>query len=231
MKRIVIDLGLLAVFLTVLDLEFTRVELHECFGLAMILVLLVHLVLNNSWFTSFGRGRWTALRVLNTVVDFGLIASFLVTVVTGICISAFVFRGIMPIDLARNMTLHRLHVWAPFVLLIFVGLHVGLHGRALWMRFSRWAHLPESPVLVRALQLATVLGGVWASFAYRIGDRLQMVHMFGIGGTPTLGRFFLSYLAIIGLYAVIASLVQHRLAPKPQANVQKAAFQKGEDPA
>ena len=231
MKRIAIDLGLLAVFLTVLDLEFTRVELHEVFGLAMILVLLVHLVLNRSWFTSFRRGRWTAQRVLNTAVDIGLIASFLVAAVTGICISAFVFRGIMPIDFARNMTLHRLHVWAPFVLLIFVGLHVGLRGRALWMKFSRWAHLPESLVLVQGLQLAVAAGGVWASFAYRIGDRLQMVHMFGIGGTPTLGRFFLSYLAIIGMYAVVAAFVQRRLAPKPQAKAQKAGLLKGEDSA
>ncbi len=215
MKRIVLDVLLLIVFLLVLDLNLTRVNVHEVLGLFMAVPVIVHLVWNGSWFRTLIRGKWTPPRILSTTVNAGLIASFLLTVVTGILMSHFLFRGLIPNEFARNFTVHKLHIWAPFVMLILIGFHVGLHGTALWTRFCRFVHLDTKAVWYRTLtwllSFLVIAGGVYGSFAYRIGGRLEMKHMFNVGGDLDVIGFFACYLAIVGMYAILASAVQDLL--------------------
>lgn len=119
----------------------------------------------------------------------------------------YLFRGAVPLELARNMTLHRLHKWAPFVMLIFLGFHLGWHGSSIWPRIAHLFGLTPGKgmgnIIAKVLQALTIVLGIYGSFFYQIGDRLEMVHLFGVGGRPTLFLFGILHLSMIGLYAIL----------------------------
>lgn len=218
MKRLAFDVILLLLYILVMDFNFTRHAGHEVLGCIFFVAVLIHLFLNRNWFRSLFRGRYNGMRIGGVVINFGLIGMLLLTMIAGIAISSVVFRGVVPLDLARNMLLHRLHKWAPFVMLILIGLHLGWHGSAIWPRAARFFGLTPGKgtgnMVAKILQALTIILGIFGSFFYQIGDRLEMVHLFGVGGKPTLFLFALLHLSIIGLYAVVGRYVQVFLRKK-----------------
>lgn len=170
MKKFLLDALIFALFLLTMSFHFLPRMFHEIFGLMLAAAVVVHLNFNRSWIFGLTRGNWTARRFFSTLINFLLLVDLILIVVTGICISNYIFGGVIPLDLRRNMTIHQLHVALPYVMIILVGLHVGLHRQFILSKILRQKNIPRG---VEYLTLIILIGaGIYGSFLNRVGDRI-----------------------------------------------------------
>ncbi|MBR4695002.1 MAG: DUF4405 domain-containing protein, partial [Selenomonadaceae bacterium] len=157
MKRIIWDVLMLAMFLAVMSFPFLPKVLHEVLGVTLPLAAAMHLIWNRRWLAALPSGKWNMRRVLPTVINVLLILSMAAVAVTGICLSNHLFKGIIPLELARNITVHQLHVSLPFLMLILVGLHLGLHWKSWWQRMKDAFGWQGNSLLYRLLARGSAL--------------------------------------------------------------------------
>ena len=208
MKRNVLDAALLILLLLLMSFSFLPKALHEALGIAMGAGVLLHLAWNCGWLASLPHGRWSLGRAIPAVVNLALAACFLLALVSGLAIANQLFHGVFGMAWQRSIVAPQVHITSSYVLLILTGLHLGLHGAALWRRFALWAKLDTSSRRLRVglhcAAIMTAAVGVHGSFLHRLGDRLLMKHIFGTAATKLpFAAFLLVLLGIVGLYAVI----------------------------
>ena len=60
---------------------------HEIIGICIFVIFIVHHVLNRKWWTSLFKGKYNAVRVLNTVVNLSLVVFMIMQPVSGVLLS------------------------------------------------------------------------------------------------------------------------------------------------
>jgi len=213
MKRIFLDFVLLVLFLLTMSFQFLPKILHEVLGVFMLAAAVFHLIWNRLWFSSLFRGKWNFRQSLSVMINWLLIVDVVIIMATGMMISNHLFKSVFGVYLQRNMMVHQLHVSLPYLLLILLGLHLGLHWASLWHRFTNWRCWNLQSLTYRGgcyfMVLFFIAGGIYASFMHQIGDRLRLKHLFVTAAKQApFGIFMLMLLSIIGMYAVVSFTIQ-----------------------
>jgi len=165
LKRIV-DLGMTLFLLLLMAYARIGEACHEVLGCTMFALMAAHIALNFSWYRSLGKGRYSAFRVVQTVLDFLILGSMLTSLASGIRLSRHVFE---PLGLTYNISVARIaHLLASHWGFCLMSIHLGMHwsvlasgrrgengtGRALPAPWSR--HVPGAAARVLAAF------GLWA---------------------------------------------------------------------
>lgn len=152
-QRHTVDIILFALIATLTSHQVTGDVLHEFLGIAALAATVIHIVFSHAWLRSLGTGRMGAKKVLMSVIDLALLASFAGTMVSGMAMSSYavpVLYGIIPPVLARV-----LHLGCSSWLLVLAGLHLGLHiGPALKKAMRSESPWPGRVAAVLALAFA-----------------------------------------------------------------------------
>ncbi|MDY3617564.1 MULTISPECIES: DUF4405 domain-containing protein [Clostridia] len=180
---------------------------HEWLGVMMSLLFVGHCLLNFYWFKGLVKGRWTALRIYQTIVNILLLLCTLGLIISGIALSRTVF-SFLPIEGGGSWgrTLHLLTSYWGFVLMSF---HLGQHWSMILNRVQRSA---KRPVILRVLAVAFAGYGIIAFIKREIGTymTLQNTFVYFDFGEP-LFFFFIDYIAIMGLFVFLGYYVTSAL--------------------
>ncbi len=214
MRRMVLDGSMLVLFLLVMCFPLLPKQLHEVLGVALSLAAGIHIYWNRKWFSSCGNAIRSARGRLSAVMNTLLLLLTVMILITGLCISNHLLKGLVPLYLQRSILLHQLHGSLPFYWMILAGIHLGLHWRELRRRLA--GRFPMSGpsgagrLLTLLLPVVFLILGIWGSFLNHVGDRLMMKHVFH---TPAmqypLGLYLLFLLAILGMYAWIGFMADN----------------------
>lgn len=200
-KKKFLDVALLIIFLLTMSFYFLPRILHEIFGLIMATAVFAHVFINRRRFFSMFKGSLSAKKIFSNAVNIFLIGIFITILITGVCMSNYIFHDFIPMELRRNMTFHQLHVALPYVMMILIGLHIGLHWRELREKFLRFI---KNSLAEKILAAVIIGAGVYGSFLNQVGDRILMKHIFATPATElSLPIFLLVLLSTTLLYAVI----------------------------
>lgn len=152
-------LDVLLVMMLIFEMTFFYLPpvLHEAVGVALLLPILWHLVLNRRYVSSLGRGRWNGPRGVRFALNVLLASACLVTVISGCLTSSVLFADIVPFSLRSNPSLYQLHSAAARYFLVLAGLHLGWHLPTWWQRWLLAAGIKSRPLPARMLLLG--LGG------------------------------------------------------------------------
>ncbi len=209
MKRLLLDAVLFVLLLYLMAFRLLPRRPHEAIGVLFPLLTILHLVWNRAWFSSFSRDKWDFAHLFPVLVNFGLIASFLAATVSGLAVAHRLFPGVFGPVWQKSLFVRQLHIASGYWMMVFTGLHLGLHWQSLWTRFLHWCGGDGSrrgwPALGRAAAFVIAAGGIYGSFLNRMGDRLMMVEL--VRQTPATrlptGLFILVLLLIFGFWTVI----------------------------
>ena len=91
-KRI-IDIIMLALMPVLLMYSVTGGSLHEWFGVAVFLLLVLHHLLNAGWHKNLFKGKYNSQRVLFLILDILLLIDMLLHFISGIIISGTKFQS------------------------------------------------------------------------------------------------------------------------------------------
>ena len=216
MKRYFLDAALLIIFLSEMSFQFMPHILHEILGLVMAAVIVCHSVQNRNWFFNFSRGKSSRRKIFSTLINFSMLITVLVTLVSGICMSNYIFNEVVPLDIRRNITIHQLHVSTPYLMMIFVGLHIGLHFQEIFQRLKHFLGVKTfstpQKVCGYIFFAAIMFAGIYGAFLNRLDDRLLMKHIFATPATELpFAIFVILFLSTMAIFVALGFWLDRKI--------------------
>ncbi len=211
--KIAVDMVMTVLFLFLMARQLTGDSAHEWLGAGMLILWIAHHILNRSWYSHLFKGKYTPVRILQTVTNFAVLLSMLGLMVSGIVLSreVFVFLPISGgIALARP-----LHVLSAFWGFVLMALHLGLH----WNMILGMVRKATGPVTSKPrrilLCVAAALVAGYGLYAFLKNQFLSYMFLtssfvFFDYERPVL-LFFTEYMAIMGLFIFLAHYVSKAL--------------------
>ena len=168
--RLEIPLTILSLVLMGGNMFFPWAPAHEIIGVLLIVVWALHVYANRRWFKAVFRGRYNLYRIMQTVVNCGMLICAVFLAISGVMLSnhVFVFLGIESgASFARTT-----HLLASHWYFVFIALHIGLHVNVILNRlgFARivagGGAVPKSRGVVVATRIAVALIGAYGVYAF-----------------------------------------------------------------
>lgn len=202
--RLLVDLILLGLFILVQANIYTGNRFHEWNGIAMLLLLAFHIVLNRRWFLTLFQGRYLFRRWFSFFINLALAGLFIALVGCAFFISRTVFT-FDSIEGSKGLLL--VHATLSCWLLVVAGLHVGLF----WNRIKGWLGLllpgmpwGKYPKISFSVQLFIVSCGIYASFTREMAAKLFLLPSENYYlPNQTMVSFCFLNLSIMALYTVL----------------------------
>lgn len=152
-KRIV-DVVLTVLLLFLMAFQVTGEVLHEWLGIGMTVTLVLHHILNRKWYKAVFKGKYSPYRIVMTAVNMLLLAAIAVTALSGMSMSGHAVPFMY--GLINVMTARTLHLAMSYWSFILMGVHIGLHMKAMT------AKLPDMGRTAFKVILTGVSGvGLW----------------------------------------------------------------------
>lgn len=203
--KIIVDVAMTASLFLLMTYERIGQAAHEWLGIGMFVLLILHHILNGKWSKAMFKGKYTALRVLQTILVAAVLLCMLGSMVSGVMLSRYAF-AFLPINSGHSFarTLHMLSAYWGFV---FMSLHLGFH----WGMMMGIAKKPfKKPSVIRKwlLRAAAILiagYGIYAFIQRGIGNYMLLKNLFAFFDfEEPIILFVLDYIAVMGLFVTIS---------------------------
>ena len=127
-KRIV-DVVLTVLLLFLMAYQVTGDVLHEWLGIGMTVTLILHHILNRKWYKAVFKGKYSPYRIVMTAVNTLMLVSMALTALSGMAMSGHAVPFMY--GLINVMTARELHLAMSYWSFILMGVHIGLHMKAM----------------------------------------------------------------------------------------------------
>ncbi len=202
--KICVDIGMTIALLLLMPYELVGQAAHELIGIGIFILFIIHHILNRKWSRNALKGKYTPLRVWQTLLVILVLASMIGSMVSGIILSRHAL-SFLPISGGRSFA-RRLHMLASYWGFVLMSLHLGQHW-SMMMGMARKLVETTSSVrtwILRILALAIAGYGVFSFVKREIGSymllRIQFVFF---DFEEPLIFFLLDYVAVMGLFVFI----------------------------
>lgn len=203
--KIVIDLLLTAALLLLMPYELVGEAAHEWIGVGMFVTLIIHHILNRKWTGHIGRGKYTPVRIMQTILVCLLVISILGSMLSGIILSRHVFdfiniRGISALA-------GRVHMTCAYWGFVLMSLHLGIHWRMIMSAAGKQSSKSGKGQIwhirswiLRILGAAAALYGAYALAKRNIASYLFFqVHFVFFDYSEPVIFYILDYAAAMGM--------------------------------
>lgn len=200
----IVDLAMTIVLLLLMAFELIGRNAHEWLGVGMFVLFVIHHILNRKWTGHLLKGRYTPVRILQTVLVILILVSMLASMISGIVMSRYVFDFL---DISGGRSQARIaHMLAAYWGFALMSLHLGIHWNMM-MGMATKAAGKASKVrtwILRIIGLVIACYGIYAFGKRGIGTymTLQSTFVFFNFDEP-LALFYVDYLAVMGLFVWI----------------------------
>ena len=98
---------------------------HEILGVALLLLWAVHIALNRRWYGAIFRSSYNPYRVMQTVINCGILICAIFLMISGIILSNHIFTFL---GIEKGLGFARIaHLLASHWYFLFMSMHIGLH--------------------------------------------------------------------------------------------------------
>lgn len=199
--KIIIDVLMTFGLLLLMPYELVGDAAHEWIGIGMFVLMILHHMLNRAWLCSLFKGRYTPVRIVQTLLVVLVLICMLGSMVSGILLSRHVFsfleiRGVASV--ARSV-----HMASAYWGLAFMSLHLGLHWSMVLGMMKKVSKAPSAvrTWCVRGAGAAIAAYGVSAFIKREIGSYMLLrIHFVFFDYEEPLIFFLMDYMAVMGLF-------------------------------
>ena len=135
---------------------------HEILGVVLFVLWAVHVTLNRRWYGALFRGQYNGRRVLQTVINCGVLICTIFLMISGIILSnhIFTFLGIESgLGFARTA-----HLLASHWYYMFMSLHIGMHVEMIAGKMKG----PREGAPLKVLRVIFILISLYGIYAFII---------------------------------------------------------------
>lgn len=142
--NLLVDIGLVLVFLFLYEPHATGISLHEWLGMVIGSVLMAHLLLHWQWIAAVSKrffGKTSGQARLNYVLNMALFVTFNVALFSGLMVSESIVP-LLGLQSVGGRFWHWLHGFAADMTFWLVAAHIALHWKWLANAFRQHILLP-----------------------------------------------------------------------------------------
>ena len=159
--KIMVDAAMFVLFLLLMEYHLLPSVAHEWLGISVFVLFIAHNALNYKWYAVLFKGKYTAIRIVQTVVDFLLLVAIIGCIVSGVLISSMVFAWM---NISGAMAGRTIHLIATSWTFILMSVHLGLHW-AVFVGMTKRIKMPELAAtiikwILRVVVLAVGIYGI-----------------------------------------------------------------------
>lgn len=204
--KIIVDMIMTVLLLFLMGRQLTGDFVHEWLGTGIFILWMIHHILNWNWYRHLFKGKYTPIRMVQTVVNFAVLLSMLGMMVSGIILSREVF-AFLPIfgGIALARTLHMFGAFWGFVLM---SLHLGLHWNMILAMIRKMTGITDSKLrqfLVRPLAVFIAGYGLYAFLKNQFPAYMFLTSSFVFFDFEKPVPLFLAeYIAIMSLFIFLS---------------------------
>lgn len=209
-----IDILMTFALLFLMGYQFWGEQAHEWAGAGMFILFILHHVLNRQWYKALFHGRYTPVRVFQTIDNVLVFVSMLALMYSGIVMSRYVF-DVLPISGGMALA-RRLHILGSYWGFLLMSVHLGLHWNMFISMAKKWLKVKQISKLRSALLFAAGL----VIFLYGLSVFIRrdfLTYLFlksefvFLDYSESILLFYLDYLALMGLCIFISHYLSRLL--------------------
>lgn len=222
--KILVDILMTITMFVVMCYPYTGGDYHEVAGTVLLVFIVLHQILNRNWYKNLVNGSFNGPRILQTVVDIGLLVVLFLQMFSGISMSRYVFT-FLPFGMNAGMA-RTIHLVCAYLSFLLMGFHVGLHYAMIINMFRRMFHISgENKVGIICLRTIAIVIAVYGIYAIGKRDFMEYIMMrthfaFFDYEEPAL-VFVLDYIAIMGTMVFVAYYIQKFLINRKKTQIKK----------
>jgi hypothetical protein len=172
----------------------------------MFLLWIAHHALNRSWYSHLFKGKYTPMRILQTVTNFAVLLSMLGLMVSGIILSREVF-AFLPIS--KGISFARpFHVLSAFWGFTLMALHLGLHWNMILNMVQKAVRATASKRILLLLRILSFVIAGYGLYAFLKNQFLSYMFLTSsfvfFDFERPVPLFFTEYIAVMGLFIFLA---------------------------
>lgn len=152
--KIIIDIIMSIALLFLMSFQVTGDKYHEWIGAGMLVLFVIHNLLNANWYKALFKGKYSAYRVLRTIVNLLVLVAIILTGYSGIVMSRYVF-DFLPIN-DGMATARKLHLAGSYWSFVLMSVHLGMHWNMMLGKLSikRMEEQSNNTILIWILRIA-----------------------------------------------------------------------------
>lgn len=178
-------------------------ELHEWLGTLLMIAMILHQILNFSWYKRLYKRPYTIGRCFMIVINIILLIDLCLLIGSGICMSRYVFSflNIQNVSLARNIHVITSY-WGYILMSVHIGMHVNQMIQPIRKQVDRFKSLKVS--IKRSILGVCFLYGMYAFIKRDIGVYMTRVNSFVFfDHEEPLIYFLLDYVMVMFVFVYI----------------------------
>ena len=201
--RSTVDLLMILLLLAQMAYSLIGERYHEINGTIMLALFLTHHFLNRRWTASVFRGKYTARRYFQTILDLLLFLFMIAQPLTGILISKYLYTFIQIDNVSAAA--RDIHLFLGYWGFVLMAIHLGMHVDMFLTPVLRKRQTGKAFLWIsRITTVGISLYGVYAFIRRELPTYLFRQIMFAFFDfEEPLVFFLLDYLAIIVLFAAV----------------------------
>ena len=172
---------------------------HEILGVGLFVLWAVHIILNRRWYGAIFKGKYKPYRIMQTVINCGILICTIFLMISGIILSNHLFTFL---NIQGGLGFARIaHLLASHWYYLFMLLHIGLHVGRLFQDIT-------AKIIPRIILALVCAYGIYAFIARGVWKYLilqQQFFFFDLERGYIL--FALDYISIIILFATISHFI------------------------
>lgn len=196
--RLAIDILMTVLLPLLMAYSLIREQFHEIAGTLMLVLFIAHHVMNRGWYKALFKGKYTARRIFQTVLNMLLLVFMILQPLSGILMSKHLYTFIrLPGVTVTARQIHQCLAYWGFVLMC---LHAGTHLTIPLGKLER--NKNQTWTIVMAGSAVISIYGIFAFVKRGLADYmfLKSAFVFFDFYEPRV-YFFLDYLAVMILFA------------------------------
>lgn len=208
-----IDLAMTILFIVLMAFRTSENIVHEIIGVALLVLIIVHIIQNPRWLISIFKGNYSVLRAYKTTIILLTLLIFLILAVNAVFISRNVFEFF---HLDGSLLVRKIHVFCASWSLILISMHLGCQWNSIAVILKKtFRFVTFSQHLLLAKEVAAVafiMLGIQSFVQRNIAAKLVMYYTYDsfYPDESTL-NILTDYIKIIAMFTILSFYITKAL--------------------
>lgn len=191
---------------------------HEVIGIAIFVLFVIHHILNRRWIASITKGKYSPLRIIQTILVFVILILMIGSMVSGIILSDNIFKFVKVTGV--SMLARQVHMFCAYWGFMVMSVHLCIHWNMI-VNMTKKIFKNSSIVrswIARVMAIIFASYGGYAFYKREIGDYLLMkIHFVFYDYMENVLFFVFDYVAVMGLVVFLTYYIVKMLTRRARA--------------